>query len=114
MRLFNHKIALGLIAGAFIAGPAVADGGSRYSTNPFESPTVYVTPPATALSFTLPSPNGIPYRWIVNLGAREQVRQRAAGRLRRGRSGRIGDRLTHGLVEAQIQLKAGLVAAQCG
>jgi hypothetical protein len=71
MRLSIEKISAGLIAGAVIAGPAVADG--RISTNPFDPLHVYVTPPASQLTFTPPSPNGIPYRWIVNLGARQEV-----------------------------------------
>lgn len=70
MRLSTRTLVACLVTCA--AGAAIADG-SRFSTNPFDPPRLYATPPATALSFTLPSPDGIPYRWKVNLGAREQV-----------------------------------------
>lgn len=73
MRLTSRKIAVGILASAIGAGTAVANDWRRDNTNPFDPPHVYVTPPTTALGFSLPSSNGIPYRWKVNLGAREKV-----------------------------------------
>lgn len=65
-----RKLAVGLVAGAILAGPAVADNWPRYSTNIFGPPHIYVPPVAGTLTLLTASPDGIPYRWKVVLGNR--------------------------------------------
>ncbi len=70
MRVRKWAMAGALIASAILARQAAA---TDFSTDPFVPPRVYATPDASTLKYTTPSPNGIPYRWWVTLGANGQA-----------------------------------------
>jgi hypothetical protein len=58
MDLANKKsAAFGLLTSTVLAGPVAADGEWRPSTDPFDPPRIYITPDATALTYTTPSRN---------------------------------------------------------
>jgi hypothetical protein len=81
MHFTHKKIALfGLLASTVLVGPVAAGGGggggggggnNNPSTDLFDPPRIYITPDASALTYTDPSPNGIPYRWWVSPGKKQ-------------------------------------------
>lgn len=73
MRVLALATAAGLVAGVLGSGPVAAQEYEDVSTNIFLPPHAYVTPSASALVFTAPSADGIPYRWWATMDAHEQV-----------------------------------------
>jgi hypothetical protein len=66
----NISAFLGLLASIISVSPETAFAGDKPNDwtpdpNLFYPPRIYITPSPTALTYTTPSPNGIPYRWLV-------------------------------------------------
>lgn len=62
-----------LVARAITSATAMATEHSELTGDPFNPPRIDASPDASALTFTAPSPTGIPYRWWATLGAEDQI-----------------------------------------
>jgi hypothetical protein len=72
MHFAHKKIALfGFAAGSLFAGPVFAQNATPVA--PLNEPRVYKTPDSKTLTYTTPSATGIPYRWWVTLGQKDQT-----------------------------------------